>query len=202
MSGHRSLFVRPAVLPGAARGCVFALCVALVAPVLAADDSRLFTVADGAFTLEAPAGWQRVEPKSGIVETEFMIPGPADGAASGRMTVMGAGGSVQANIDRWYGQFTQPDGSATKDRGTTKKLTIAGCDVTLVDVGGTFKDMPGGPFAGGAAVERPDYRMLAAIIETPAGGNQFLKFYGPAATVAPHVDGFRRMVEGMVAASR
>jgi hypothetical protein len=177
----------------------------LVAPLVlgsnawAADDSRVFTIAGGGFTLEAPADWQRVEPKSGIVETEFSVPGPGAADAPGRMTVMGAGGSVQANIDRWYGQFTQPDGSATKDRGTTKKLKIAGCDVTLVDVGGTYKDMPGGPFAGGAAVDRPEYRMLAAIVETPEGGNQFLKFYGPSATVTPHVDGFRQMVEGMVA---
>lgn len=204
MPGSRavSIFRRvalPFVLGCCGSSCLApAVCVGL-ASAARADDTRVFTIAGGGFTLEAPAGWKRVEPKSGIVETEFSIPGPGAGDAAGRMTVMGAGGSVQANIDRWYGQFSQPDGGATKDRATTKKLKVAGCDVTLVDVGGTYKDMPGGPFAGGAAVERPGYRMLAAIIETPEGGNQFLKFYGPAATVGPHVDGFRQMVEGMVA---
>jgi gluconolactonase len=75
--------------------------------------------------------------------------------------------------------------------------------VTLVDIPGTYKDSPGGPFAGGAAVDRPDYRMLAAIVETPdRRGNHFLKFYGPAKTVAAHADGFRAMVEGMVAAGK
>jgi hypothetical protein len=34
----------------------------------------VFTIADGAISLEAPAGWQRVQPKTGIVETEFSIP--------------------------------------------------------------------------------------------------------------------------------
>ena len=165
------------------------------------EATGVFTIADGAFTLEAPEGWQRVQPKSGIVETEFAIPA-GDGAAPGRMTVTGAGGSVEANIDRWCGQFTQPDGSATKDRATRKKVTVAGCDVTLVDIPGTYKDMPGGPFAGGQAIERPDWRMLAAIIETPQGGKYFLKLTGPATTVAGQADGFRRMVEGLVASGK
>jgi hypothetical protein len=173
----------------------------------AGPEARVFAIADGGFSLRAPAGWQRVQPKSGIVETEFAIPSEgaaADGtpAQPGRMTVMGAGGTVQANIDRWYGQFTQPDGSETKTKATSKKLELAGCKVTLVDIPGTYKDSPGGPFAGGRTVERPDYRMLAAIVETPDRGNYFLKFYGPAKTVTAHADGFRTMVEGMVAAGK
>jgi len=132
-----------------------------------------------------------------MVETEFAIPSEGD-APAGRMTVMGAGGTVQANVDRWAGQFTQPDGGDTKDKVSTKKLEIAGCQVTIVDVAGTYKDMPGGPFAGGQTIQRPGYRMLAAIVESQ-GGNYFLKFYGPAATVAAHADGFMKMLEGMVA---
>ena len=167
-----------------------------------AEDARVFAIAEGSLSLEAPAGWQRVQPKSGIVETEFSIPAAQNGEPAGRMTVMGAGGSVQANIDRWYGQFAQPDGTATQDKATTKKLEIAGCKVTLVDVSGTYKDKPMGPFAGGAGVDRPNYRMLAAIVEVPDRGNYFLKFYGPAATVAAHDDGFRKMVEGIVPAAK
>ena len=80
-------------------------------PGLAAPAAgRVFSVARGGFSLEAPEGWEQVQPKSGIVETEFSIPTEAKAAdggplPAGRMTVMGAGGSVQANIDRWYGQF-------------------------------------------------------------------------------------------------
>lgn len=180
---------------------VVCVCTGVARAQAVADDVRAFTIANGAFSLEAPAGWKQVPPKSGIVETEFAVPSEGD-AAPGRMTVMGAGGSVQANVDRWYGQFTQPDGSATKDKATTKTLKLAGCTVTIVDVAGVFKDMPGGPFAGGQAVDRPDYRMLAAIVETPEKGSYFLKFYGPGATVAKHADGFRKMVEGLVAAGK
>jgi hypothetical protein len=190
---------------------VVALCFGLVSAVAAssaaaqavvAEDNRAFSIAGGSLLLEAPAGWKRVQPKSGIVETEFAIPSAAADLPPGRMTVMGAGGSVQANVDRWYGQFAQPDGSATKDKATTKTLKLAGCTVTLVDVAGTYKDMPGGPFAGGKTIERPDYRMLAAIVETPEAGSHFLKFYGPAATVAKEADGFRKMIEGLVPAGK
>jgi len=186
--------------------CVIALVVVCALAGVAraqavAEDARAFTIANGAFSLEAPAGWKQVPPKSGIVETEFAVPSEG-GDAPGRMTVMGAGGSVQANVDRWYGQFAQPDGSDTKDKATTKTLKLAGCTVTLVDVSGTYKDMPGGPFAGGQAVERPGYRMLAAIVETADKGSYFLKFYGPGATVAKHADGFRKMVEGLVPAAK
>ena len=189
---------------------VVALCLGLVsvfaarpatAQAVVAEDARAFSIAGGALLLEAPAGWKRVQPKSDIVETEFSIPSAAE-LPAGRMTVMGAGGSVQANVDRWYGQFSQPDGGATKDKATTKTLKLAGCTVTLVDVSGTYKDMPGGPFAGGKTIERPDYRMLAAIVETPKDGSHFLKFYGPAATVAKEADGFRKMVEGLVPAGQ
>lgn len=59
--------------------------------VFAADQGRTFSIAGGTMSLEAPEGWKRVEPKSGIVETEFSIL-PAEGDAQpGRMTVMGAG---------------------------------------------------------------------------------------------------------------
>lgn len=168
------------------------------------EDVRTFALSGGSLSLEAPAGWKRVQPRSGIVETEFSIPAEAGDEQAGRMTVMGAGGGVQANVDRWYGQFTQPDGSATKDKASTKTLKISGCTVTVVDVAGTYKDSPGGPFAGGRTVERPGYRMLAAIVEPEDKdkGSYFLKFYGPAKTVEKHADGFRKMVEGMVPAAK
>ena len=190
------------------RLALVALVVALVAaaaPVQAwqdGADALSYTIAEEGFSLAAPEGWKRVQPKSSIVETEFSIPSEGEGLQPGRMTVMGAGGSVQANVDRWYGQFAQPDGSDTKSKATAKKIKLAGCDVTIVDISGTYKDAPAGPFAGGKAVDRPDYRMLAAIVETPDRGNYFLKFYGPGKTVAKHADGFRAMVEGLVPAGK
>jgi hypothetical protein len=170
-------------------------------------EGTAFTIADGSMSLGAPAGFVKVRPSSGMVETEFSIPseGKGDDGAElppGRMTVMGAGGSVQANIDRWCGQFTQPDGGDTKAKATTKAFKVAGASVTLVDIPGTYLDQPGGPFAGGRTIQRPGYRMLAGIVETPDQGNYFLKFYGPAATVEKHAEGFTKMLESMVPAKR
>ena len=99
-----------------AAGLVATLCPSrdAAAQPAVADDARAFTIAGEALSLEAPASWKRVQPKSNMIETEFSIPAAEGDATPGRMTVMGAGGSVQANIDRWYGQFTQPDGSDTQ----------------------------------------------------------------------------------------
>lgn len=166
-----------------------------------------FTIAEGSLALEAPEGFDRTRPSSGMVETEFAIPSEgkaADGAdlPAGRMTVMGAGGTVEANIDRWCGQFTQPDGGSTKEKVTSKTFKVAGCSVTVVDMAGTYLDKPGGPFAGGPTIQRPGYRMLAAIVDKPMEEKlYFLKFYGPAATVERHAAGFTKMLEGMVPAA-
>jgi hypothetical protein len=188
---HRTL---PAV---AVAGMILLAAVATPELVSAAP----FTIAGDSLSLEAPDGFERVRPKSGLVETEFAIASEGD-LPAGRMTVMGAGGSIEANIDRWCGQFAQPDGGDTKEKSTRKSLKVAGCTTTIVDIPGTYLDKPGGPFAGGPTVQRPDYRMLAAIIETPTAGSYFLKFYGPAATVEQHAAGFRKMIEGMVPAAR
>jgi len=189
-------------LPIVARRSIAAILLALPAAVVAVEPAVTgFTIADGSLSLEAPAGFERVRPSSGMVETEFSIPSEGE-LPPGRMTVMGAGGSIEANIDRWCGQFTQPDGGDTKKKVARKDLRVAGCGVSLVDIPGTYLDKPGGPFAGGPTVKRPDFRMLAAIVQTPAAGNYFQKFYGPAATVERHADGFRKMIEGMVPATR
>jgi hypothetical protein len=177
-------------------------CLAVVTPAFAADvATTAFAIAGESLSLEAPEGFERVQPKSGMIEVEFAVPSEGD-LPAGRMTVMGAGGSIEANIDRWCGQFAQPDGGDTKDKLMKKSLKVAGCTVTLVDIPGTYLDQPGGPFAGGPSVKRPGYRMLAAIVETPEQGNSFLKFYGPAATVERHAAGFQKMIEGMVPAGR
>jgi hypothetical protein len=151
-------------------------------------------LAGGKLILKAPATWVRKAPQTRIVEHEFSIPAVDGDGADGRLTVMGAGGSVAANVDRWYAQFSQPDGGSTRDRAKVKKFAAAGRDVHLVDLSGTFKDQRG-PMA--PAVERPDYRMLAAIVETKDAGNYFIKFYGPKRTVGENEKAFVEMIEGL-----
>ncbi len=150
--------------------------------------------AGGKLALTAPEKWQRKQPRTRIVEHEFAIPASEGDTNDGRLTLMGAGGGLQANIDRWIGQFSQPDGSSTRKRAKIEKKQVAGDDVHLVDISGTYKDQPG-PFAPG--VDRPKYRMLAAIIPTESRGTYYVKLYGPQRTVTDNEKAFLKMIEGL-----
>lgn len=160
---------------------------------------KTIELADGKMLLKAPADWKSVPPKSQIVQFEFLAPtGDVKPEDQARITVMGAGGSISDNIDRWYGQFEQPDGSATKEKSKAEKIEVAGQTIHLVDIPGTFKDAGGGPFfQQRAPVMREKYRMLAAIIETKDMGQHFLKITGPDATVEKLKDGFHKMLQGL-----
>ena len=106
----------------------------------------------------------------------------------------GQGGSVDANLERWLGQVQQPDGRPSKAVARTERLTVNGLKVTLLDVSGRYvaETAPGS----GARVDRPNYRMQAAVIETP-GGPYFAKLTGPAKTVARWDVEFRKWLAGM-----
>jgi hypothetical protein len=166
----------------------------LQAAVTARGQEKAMALAGGKLSLKPGANWVAKQPQSSIIEYEYSVPAAKEDTTDGRVTVMAAGGGVQANIDRWYGQFTQPDGGSTRDRAKVKKLSVAGEEVHLVDLSGTYKDQRG-PAA--PAVERPKYRMLAAIIATKNAGNYFIKFYGPERTVTEHEGAFVKMIEGL-----
>ncbi|MEM9353629.1 MAG: hypothetical protein AAGA92_11505 [Planctomycetota bacterium] len=158
--------------------------------------SQPFTIADGAFELEAPGDWKAVKPKIRLIEREFSIPAADGDEAPGRLTVMAAGGGVEANIARWVGQFRSPEGGAIAgDAKKVEKKEIAGMEVWLVELRGDYQDKPS-PFAR-QAVNRPNYRMLAAIVPTEGRGTWFFKLYGPAATIEAAEKSFRSMIEGV-----
>jgi hypothetical protein len=173
------------------------LLAAVCCAAVAADADKgehAISFADGKLKLVAPDSWKRTKPQNNIIEHEFTIPAAEGDARDGRLTVSTATGGVEPNVQRWIGQFSQPDGSETKNQAKTKKLAAAGEDIFLVDLSGTFKDRPA-PFA--PAVERPKYRMLGAIISTKKLGTHFVKFYGPEKTVADNEKGFMKMIEGL-----
>jgi hypothetical protein len=161
------------------------------------QEKTVVELGEGKLTITAPAEWKKVQPKSRIIEYEFATKSATGDKEAGRVTIMGAGGSVEDNIKRWIGQFSQADGSDTKDKAKVEKKTIGASEVHFVDLSGTYKDMPAGPFAGGKAIDRPDYRMLAAIVVTKSAGNYFVKFYGPAKTVAENEKAFKEMMESV-----
>jgi hypothetical protein len=156
--------------------------------VLVAEDSIKFT---------ASGNWKSVPPRSRMLDAELKIPKVEGDEVDGRLTIMGAGGSIEANIVRWQGQFVQPDGGDTSEKTKQKTMEIDGQKVDFVDITGTFMDAVGGPFSGRPKVERKNYRMLAAIIQTEANGNYFVKLYGPKSTIDKNEKYFKAMLESL-----
>jgi hypothetical protein len=153
-----------------------------------------FSVAEGKLTFTAPAGWTKKQPATRIVEAEFATPPAKGDETPGRLTAMGAGGTIESNIDRWIGQFASEGAPA---RPKQDKLSVSGCEIHVVDLSGTYKDTPGGPFAGGKTTLREKYRMLGAIVVTKDAGNYFLKLYGPQATIGEAEKGFQEMLKSL-----
>src|SRR3990172_7573294 len=130
-----------------------------------AKETDLLRVED--IALKVPAGWERRPPASQMRLAEVRPPKGEGGPAAGGLAVTyfpGGGGGVGPNVDRWFGQFTQPDGKATKEVAKVDKKEIGGLKVTLVDVPGTYRE----PFPrpGQKQTVFPDYRLLGAILET------------------------------------
>lgn len=162
-----------------------------------AQEATKIELAGGKLVMAAPVEWKKVEPKSSIVQYEFTAPANAkEGDETARITIMGAGGSVDANIDRWYGQFQQPDGKPTKEKAKSEKFEVDGQTIHWVDITGDFKDtMGGGPFSGGKTVLRENYRMLGAIIVTKEFGQYFIKITGNKSVLEKLSNGFKKSLK-------
>ena len=181
-----------------------AVCIAASGTIWAADkakDDEKMLLADGRFEMAVPEKWNSKEPKVNIIEYEYEVPASSGDERPGRVTVMGAGGSVEDNVNRWYGQFRQPDESDTSKSAKVEQKKVAAQNVTVVDVSGTYLDKPSGPFAGGKTIDRENYRMLAAIVETSKGGkktgNYFIKLVGPKQTIADNKKAFDKMIDSL-----
>jgi hypothetical protein len=147
-----------------------------------------------------PAGWQRVTPSSPMRRAQYRIPAVAGETGDAELTVItfgpGQGGDVDANLERWYGQITQPDGRASRDVATRRTFTVGSMPVTETEaagrIGGSSMAMPGMPSS-------PTFehgRLLAAIVETPQGP-WFFKMTGPDQTVAAARPAFEAMLRSL-----
>jgi hypothetical protein len=145
--------------------------------------------ATGELRYDVPEGWQAEKPNSNMRVAQYRLP-RADGDSADAELVLyyfgqGQGGTAQANIDRWLNQMQQPDGSPSKEKATIENLTVNGMLVTTVDVVGKYNGGMASPGATPSATpaDMSNYRMRAAIIETPKG-SYFVKLTGPQKTVS------------------
>ena len=102
------------------------------------------------------------------------------------MSVSQVGGGLDANIDRWVGQFK---GSKDTMKRTTQK--VGAFNVTVVELKGTFGGggMPGQPAAGA----KDHWALLAAIVEG-VDPPYFFKMTGPEKTVAASRPEFDKLI--------
>ena len=147
---------------------------------------------------DVPQGWTTRPAASSMRVAEFALPRAQGDPEDAELIVYyfgGTGGSVQANVDRWISQMTQPDGRPSDAVAkTTTAQTRSGLKVSLVDVTGTYvaEVKPG-------ASERhnkPGFRLRAAVVETPRGP-YFIKLTGPAGTVARWDASFLAFVDSL-----
>jgi len=118
-----------------------------------------------------PSSWQTLPNPNPMRLATYKV---TDGAEA---SVARAGGSVQANVERWTAQF---EGQPNVDRSDRE---VHGLKVTVVHIAGTFL---GGGMGATVAETHEGWAMLAAVVEA-SGPPYFFKVIGPV----DQVDGAR-----------
>jgi hypothetical protein len=166
--------------------------VALLSPSCASHDAVPASTAAAAapregLTFTAQAEWIEETPANEMRQAQYRLPHEAGEASLVVFHFAAGGGTLDANLARWAGQFEQPDGGDSMARLTRSERKIADLDVLLVDLSGTYvaETFPGS----GERLREEGWRMLTAVIETPQGP-YYAKLVGPAEAVAAHEQRF------------
>jgi hypothetical protein len=151
---------------------------ACLSPLSAADDAAPPTVDSGGLTFTATSPpWTAKEKPRQMSQGGFIFTSAEEGVAPLEADFYyfgeGAGGSAEANIARWKGQF----------KGTpemkTEKVTYGDKEVTTVHITGTY--MLGAMFGPKTAT---DGHALLGVIAPGEGGPVFIKMTGTQDSVA------------------
>ncbi len=162
-------------------------------------DGKPVTVAGVTFT--PPSAWKDFGP--GGMRAASYAYGPVKGDADSATVAVfyfgqGGGGAVAANMERWVGQMTRPDGESAAPDARSADGTAGGLPMHHVEVAGTYNGaaMGGGMMMGGGGQGRPGYYMSAVVLEAPEG-NLFFKLTGPEKTAREMNAQFLAMVQAV-----
>ena len=148
----------------------------------------------GGISVIVPAGWLVGTPSSSMRTAEYRLPSAAGDASLAVFRFgLGRGGGIEANIERWLGQFEQPDGRNSRDVARLWTEEIDGISAHLVDISGTFSV---GAMSGGSGEPQADYAMLGAILEAPNGLFVF-KLTGPEDSIREWRDSFSLYIQSV-----
>ncbi len=141
----------------------------------------------------APSSWTKETPSSQMRRAQYKIAGPG-GPAECVVFYFGPGqgGDVNANIDRWVNQFTQPDGKPIGKQYKRRDFKVGDLSVSSVEVAGTFVGGMGGKTSGDGAKSM----LLGAIVQGP-DSNWFFRAIGPRATLEKERASFEKMIRSV-----
>lgn len=165
--------------------------VTVAAGPLAADEAKVEKVKIGPAVYEVPSTWQRQQPTNTMRVVQFGVPLAEEDMGKVEFVVFyfqGQGGGVEENLKRWIGMFQDVQGKEKK-----AEKEVSGLKITTLDISGTYKDKPF-PMSQDFT-PRKDYRMLAAVVETPDDGPYFFRFVGPKKTIAAQEAAWNHMLE-------
>ena len=137
---------------------------------------------------KVPAEWTTVPNTSSMRLATYHVPAAKGDADETEVTVVRAGGTTNANIDRWIRQFDE----AGKDERTEK--SVGGFKITIVEVSGRY--------LGGAVMPSADsephkgWSLLGAVVET-SSSPYFFKMTGPTASVKAAHDAFIELLDSV-----
>lgn len=139
-------------------------------------------------TTTKPEGWEPAVLESGMEKARYLVPA-AEGEEQASVVVfsIGGGGEVQANIDRWAGQVTKPDGSPGEPK--VEEFMVGDMKVSLVELLGTYQGM-------GMPAALPDQLFLSAIIDT-SSGRIFIRLVGSQRTVEANREDYMAFLKGL-----
>lgn len=134
-------------------------------------------------TYTVPSNWLDIGP-TGMRKAQYRL-GPVDGdGAEGEVNVFyfgpQSGGGVEANLQRWIGQITLPDGSDSAAQAERSTFTADGMPGHIVSLNGSYNSGGGRPMGGGGET-LTGYRLVGVVLEGPQG-SLFFKLTGPEAT--------------------
>lgn len=148
------------------------------------------------FKVAVPKEWEKGQPSGMMRMAQWVVPGPGGDAELVVYRFKGGAGGVEANMNRWKGQFTPADGKSIDDVAKQDKKTVGSLTLHTLDVTGhyTAAMMPGAA----EKHDKQDHRMLAAIVEG-SGDPLFFKATGPAKTLDVWAEPWGTMLDSVKA---
>lgn len=165
--------------------------VLLIVPSMLGAAEKTKTVTAKDIKLTVPTSWKQGEVTNRLRTAQFEIPAAEGDKDAAELVVYffgGAGGGVDANLQRWAGQF-QPAG---KKQQIYQGKSNQG-EYHLIDITGVY-NKPIGPPVQRMTNPTPGYQMLGIVLLVKDKGNYFLKLTGPQKTVATAAEALRKAI--------